>query len=108
VAPSVHLSFNNRKKHGTALGGSCSLFLGLFTVFVGVQSAAYINQSAQYKIAVSDEYLRVDQNTPKLNYTDNADTFPALYIQYRVPHKVSTDPYEYGQSLYSVQFSSLN
>ena len=80
MAPSVHLSFNNRKQHGTALGGCCSLFLGLFTVFVGVQSAAYINQSAQYKTAVSTEYLRVGKATPTLNYTDNADTFPALLI----------------------------
>ena len=100
-APSVNFTFKEKHRHGTVLGGCCTLssvlFIGLYILSLG--------RNTHYEVTSDERSLRVPiQNSP----TNNSMTFPAITITFDLSKysRHNKDPFAYIEKYYTVVFNT--
>jgi len=105
-APSVEFTFKEKRRHGTALGGCCSVLAVFIISFYTVTSLAHIILTDQYFGIESQKSQIVTRLTPKLKHQDKYTTFPAVDILFQTPNE-TVDPWDYVASIYTVSFREV-
>ena len=94
-APSVKFTFKEKRRHGTALGGCCTLTTLLVISYYTVSSLVRIAQNPHYSVNYTKKYQYVSPEGPTFESISNT-TFPAVSLSFRLPPENRTEnPWDY-------------